>query len=173
MVNLPLTDRLFVRLAAGRLSRDGYLKRLPAPFAPTAFTQTDHQDEGRDDSVAGRAAAALAGERSADVDLAADASRRRGTQAATHVDAIDPRFGIVLPDVNSLIRDGKLPGPEITNALVTDDSLESYAGGSNSIAQDIEGLAATFTKDLGAHSIKLITAYRGLRSHVMTDLDGT
>ena len=173
MVNLPLTNRLFVRLAAGRFSRDGYLKRLPAPFAATSFTQTDNRDEGRDDSSAGRLQLRWqAGDRLT-VDLAADVSWRRGTQAATHVDAIDPRFGIVLPDVNTLIREGRLPGPEISDALVTDDALESYAGGGNSIAQDIEGLAASITRDLGPHSLKLITAYRGLRSHVMTDLDGT
>ena len=173
MVNLPLTNRLFIRLAAGRFSRDGYLKRLHAPFAPTAFTQTDHNDEGRDDSVAARLQLRWLASDRLTVDLAADTSRRRGTQAPTHVDAIDPRFGLVLPDVNILIREGRLPGPEITNALVSDYLLESYAGGGNSIAQDIEGLAATFTRDAGAHSLKLITAYRGLRSHVMTDLDGT
>lgn len=173
MANFSLTNRLFVRLAAGRFSRDGYLKRLPAPFAPTAFTQTDHDDEGRDDSAAGRLQLRWLASDRLTVDLAADASRRRGTQAPTHVDAIDPRFGLVLRDVNFLIREGRLPGPEITNALVRDDLLESYAGGGNSIAQDIEGLAATFTRDAGAHSLKLITAYRGLRSHVMTDLDGT
>jgi len=173
MANFPVTDRLFVRLAAGRFSRDGYLKRLPAPFAPTAFTQTDHDDEGRDDSAAGRLQLRWRANDRLTVDLAADASRRRGTQAATHVDAIDPRFGIVLPGVNDLIREGKLPGPEITNALGRDDALESYAGGGNSIAQDIEAVAATFTRDAGAHSLKLVAAYRGLRSHVMTDLDGT
>ena len=75
--------------------------------------------------------------------------------------------------VNSLIRDGKLPGPEITDALAPDDFLESHAGGSDSISQNIEGLAVTFTKSLDVHTIKLITAYRGLRSHVLTDLDGT
>ena len=172
MINFQLIDRLFIRLAAGHTSGNGYMKRLTAPFAPTAFTQTDHNDEGREDSVAGRLQLRWLASDALTIDLAADVSRRRGTQAATHVDAIDPRFGI-LPAVNSLIREGKLPGPEITDALATTDFLESHAGGGNSISQDIEGLAATFTKGLEVHTIKLITAYRGLRSHVLTDLDGT
>ena len=172
MLNTPLTDTLFVRLAAGRLSRDGYLHRLPPPFAPTPVTQSNRRSEGRDDAAAGRLQLRWLASPSLTIDLAADASRRRGTQAATHIDAIDPRFGI-LPVVNSLIRQGRLPGPEITDALATDDRLTSYAAGSNLISQDVRGLAATVTKDLGPHSIKLITAFRGLRSRVANDLDGT
>ena len=34
-------------------------------------------------------------------------------------------------------------------------------------------MSATFARDLGRHEIRLITAYRGLRSHVTTDIDGT
>ena len=172
MVNAPLTERLFLRIAGGRISRDGYLERVPVPFPPTSFTQTNDDREGRDDSLAGRLQLRWLATPSLTIDLAADASRRRGTQAATHVDAIDPRFGI-LPSVNILIRQGRLPGPEITNALVTNDLLTSHAGGSNLIAQDIEGLAATVTSEVGGHDIKLITAYRGLRSRAQTDLDGT
>jgi iron complex outermembrane receptor protein len=172
MVNLPLSDDVFVRLAAGRFSRDGYLKRLPPPFAPTDFTQTNNNDEGRDDSAVGRLQLRWLATRSLTIDLAADASHRRGTQAATHIDAIDPRFGI-LPVVNALIREGKLPGPEITGELVTDDLLESFAGGPSEIEQDIEGLSSTAAWDFGPHDVRLVTAYRGLRSHVTTDLDGT
>jgi len=172
MVNVPIANTVFVRAAGGWMTRNGHLRRLRAPFTPTAITETNHDAEGRDDSAAGRLQLRWLATPSVTVDLAADASRRRGTQAATHVDAIDPHFGI-FPQVNSLILAGKLPGPELTDALATDDPLQSYAGGNNAIAQDIRGLSATVTWDAGAHSIKLVTAYRGLRSHVMTDLDGT
>ena len=172
MANAPLSARLFARLSGGRLSRGGYLKRLRPTFAPTLFTETDHRSEGRNDSAAGRLQLRWLASPSLTIDLSADASRRRGTQAATHVDAVDPRFGI-LPAVNGLIGQGRLPGPAITNALVTGDRLISFAGGSNAIAQDLSGLAGTVTKDVGAQSIKLTTAYRGLHSHVATDLDGT
>jgi iron complex outermembrane receptor protein len=172
MINVSLTDEVFVRVAAGRFSRDGYLKRLPPPFPPTPFTQTNDNDEGRDDRAAGRLQLRWLATPTLTIDLAADASRRRGTQAPTHIDAIDPNFGI-LPVVNDLIRAGKLPGPEITGALVTDDLLESFAGGPSEIEQDIEGLSATAAWDFGSHDVRLITAYRGLRSHVTTDIDGT
>lgn len=172
MANARLTDRLFARLSAGRISRDGYLKRMAPPFEPTAITETNRRPEGREDSAAGRLQLRWQASPSLTLDFSADASRRRGTQGATHVDALDPRFGI-LPAVNGLIRVGRLPGPQITDALVTDDWLTSLAGGHNLIAQNIEGLAATVTKYIGDHNIRLISAYRGLRSHVATDLDGT
>ena len=172
LVNVPLSDRLFARVAAGYFSRDGHLTRLRPPFPPTAHVETNHADEGRNDSTGGRMQLRWLASDTLTIDVIADASRRRGAQAATHVDAIDPRFGI-LPEVNSLIRAGLLPGPEITNALALDNLFKSHAGGNNRIAQNIEGLAATLTKDLGAHSLRLITAFRQLRSHVATDLDGT
>ena len=171
-VNAPLADTLFVRLAAGRMSRDGYLQRLVSPFEPTSVTQTDHHGEGRNDSAAGRLQLRWLASPSLTIEVAADASHRRDSQAATHIDAIDPRFGI-LPDVNALIREGNLPGPEITNALVKDDLFESFAGGSNSIRQDIEGVAATATRDFDRHSLKFIASHRWLRSHVTNDIDGT
>lgn len=172
MVNAPLTDHLSVRLAAGRFSRDGYLKRLRPPFTPTFVTEANHRPEGRDDSAMGRLQLRWLASDNLTIDFAADASRRRGTQAPTHIDAIDPRFGI-LPDVNRLIREGRLPGPQITGALVTDDLLESFASGESAVEQDIEGLSATAAWDFGLHDVRLITAYRELHSHVTADIDGT
>lgn len=171
-VNTPLNETLFMRLSAGRFSNKGYLNRLRAPFQPTASTEIDHRSEDGQDSAVGRLQMRWLPTPSLTFDFAADASRHRGTQGATHVDAIDPNFGI-LPDVNQLIRDGRLPGPEITNALVSADLLTSHAGGGNSISQNVEGLAATVTRDMGAHSIRFIAAHRRLRSHVGTDLDGS
>jgi len=170
--NVPLTDELYLRLAAGRFSRDGFLKRLPPPFTSTALVETNHDAEGREDSAAARLQLRWLPSPWLTIDLSADASRRRGTRAATHFEVINPPSGI-LPAVNFLIGAGRLPGPEITDALATDDWFENYAGGNNSVAQDIEGLGATLTQEIGAHEIRLIAAYRGLRSHVATDLDGT
>jgi iron complex outermembrane receptor protein len=171
-VNAPLTDTLTVRLSAGRFRRDGYLKRLRAPFAATAFTEIDHRSEGNQDRAAGRLQLRWLASTSLSIDFTADASRRRGTQSATHIDAIDPTSGI-LPDINRLIRDSVLPGPEITEALVSPGSRTSHAGGGNSISQNLEGLAATVIMDMGAHSLRFIGAHRRLRSHVSTDLDGS
>lgn len=172
MVNAPLSKTLFVRLSAGRTHREGYLERIAPPFEPTSITEVDHRDEGSERSLAGRLQLQWLASPTLTIEVAADASRQRNTQSAVHVDAINPNAGI-LPAVNELIRAGRLPGPEITDELVTDDLLESYAGGSNLISRDVQGLAATFTKDMGSASIKLIASHRRLRSHVSTDLDGT
>lgn len=173
IVNAPLTDTFFARVAASRVSRAGYLNRLPPPFPPTGVVEMNRDPEGRDESNAGRLQLRWLASPSLTVDIATDASRRRGSQSATHVDAIDPRFGI-LPAVNGLIVAGRLPGPSISDDLVTDDWLTSYAGGFNSIAQNIDGLAVTVTKDIRPKTtLKLITSHRRLRSHVATDLDGT
>lgn len=171
MVNAPLSRSLVVRLAALRTERDGYLKRLVAPVAPSPLVEADRRAEGRDDTWAARLQARWLASNSLTLDLAADASRRRGTQSATHVDAIDPRFGI-FPTVNSLIRAGALPGPVLDASLVTSDLLTSYAGAGNLASQDIEGVAATLKKEFGSNSVRLIAAYRGLRSEVKTDIDG-
>jgi len=59
------------------------------------------------------------------VDLSGDVSLKRNNQSTNHIDAIDPRFGS-FPDLNELIREGKLPGPPLTADLAPDDLLESY-----------------------------------------------
>ena len=59
MVNEPLSDRLFVRLAVGLVNRDGYLRRLPPP-APLALVEQangrriDLHSEGDDRGQGGR-----------------------------------------------------------------------------------------------------------------------
>ena len=171
MINAPLAKTLFVRLTAARTERDGYLIRLAAPLPPSPIVETNREPEGRDDTWSVRLQARWQASDSLTFDLAADASRRRGTQSATHVDAIDSRFGI-FPSVNGLIRTGALPGPPLGNASVTPDPLTSYAGAGNLVAQDIRGVAATLRKDIGVHSVRLIAAYRHLHSEVATDLDG-
>ena len=57
---------------------------------------------------------------------------------ATHVDLINPNFRD-FADINSLVRAGTLPGPEITNALAPVNLLQSYAAGSNLTHQELWG----------------------------------
>jgi iron complex outermembrane receptor protein len=174
MVNLPLADRLLLRVAATRGVRDGYLRRLPAPFAPTGFTETDSRTEGADHRLAGRLQLRWLASEALVLDLAIDGSRRRGTQSPTHLDAINPLApNSNLPNINQLIRGGVLPGPEITNALVTADLLTSRSGGGNRIAQDVLGASITATGTLGAHELRLIAGWRRLVSDVASDTDGT
>jgi iron complex outermembrane receptor protein len=176
VINEPIVDRLFVRLALGLVNRDGHLRRLPPP-APLGFVERvsgkplDLRREGDERSQGARLQMRWLVSDTLSVDVSADGSRKRDTQGANHIDLIDPRFGI-FPEINALIRQGKLPGPQITNALAPHNLLESYAGDRNFTNQDLWGVSIVLTKELGRHSLKFIGAFRGLRSHVGTDSDG-
>ncbi len=171
-VNLALDERWRLRLAAGHSERDGYVRRLAPPFAPTPFTEIDQRSEGADERWGIRAQLRWLPRSDWTIDLAADFARRRGTQTASHLDAVNPGAGS-LPTVNRLIRDGFLPGPQITAALVSPDLLESHAGGGNRIDQDQGGLSLVLDKAIGAHHLRLSASYRHLNSFVATDSDGT
>jgi iron complex outermembrane receptor protein len=174
--NEPLSDRIFLRLSIGLVRRDGYLRRLPPPVPPGAIelvngAPPDRRPEGDERSAAARVQLRwlLGDTLTADVSL--DGARRRSRQGATHVDAIDPRFGI-FPTLNRLIREGRLPGPEITADTSPDSLLESYAGGANFIDQHFWGASAVIAQELGAATLRFIAAYRGQRNRLRTDLDG-
>lgn len=176
VANEPLSDRLFMRLAIGLVSRDGYLRRLAPPTPLGPLEQSTHatinsEPEGDDRSQAVRLQLRwlITGTLTADVTF--DGSRKRDTQGAIHVDLIDPRFGS-FPDLNRLIRLGRLPGPILTNDLLPASMLDSYAGNGNNTNQDLWGASAVITKELGASTLKFIGAYRGLRSRIATDVDG-
>jgi iron complex outermembrane receptor protein len=161
-------------VAGTRLVRDGYVRRANPPFAPTTYTETNLASEGADDRYSGRVQLRWLADDTLSVDLTADASRRRGTQTATHLDAVNPQaIGSNLATVNRLVREGNLPGPEITNALVSPDLLVSSAGGGNRISQDIVGVSLNAVKSAGSQDIHVTLAYRRLRSKVATDADGT
>jgi len=176
VVNEPLSDRLFVRLSIGLVSRDGYLRRLRPPFPVGSLEQVNAGQvnlhaEGDDRSQAGRMQLRWLVTDTLTADVSLDGTRIRNTQGANHIDALDPRRGI-FPTLNDLIEQGKLPGPPITSDLPPDGFLESFAANKNSTNQDFWGASATFTKELGANILKFVGAYRGLRSRIGTDIDG-
>jgi iron complex outermembrane receptor protein len=175
-LNEPLSQRLFLRAAIGVVSREGYLRRLD-PLAPVDLVEAangrpiDLHREGDDRSQGGRLQLRWLINDSLTADLSLDASRKRDHQGVIHIDLIDPNSGDV-GRLNELIRQGKLPGPEITNDLVPSNLLESYAAGRNFTDQNFWGASITLTKQLGANAIKFIGAFRALHSHVGTDDDG-
>jgi iron complex outermembrane receptor protein len=176
VLNRPLSDKVLMRLSLGLIGRDGYLHRLRPPVPLAALERVNQapanfDSEGADRSEAVRFQLRWVPSERLTVDLALDASHKRGTQGANHVDAIDPRFGS-FPIYNQLIDQGSLPGPLITSDLATENLLTSYATGRNLIDQDLWGASAVVTRQLGAASIKLIAAYRGYRHLVATDADG-
>ena len=176
VVNEPLSRNLFMRLSLGLVSRDGYLRRLPpptqlGPLEAAIHARIDSEPEGDDRSQAARLQLRWLIDERLTADLSVDGTRRRNTQGATRVDAIDPRFGM-FPQLNRLIREGRLPGPEITADLLPDAFLATYAGGNNLTNQDLWGISAVLTRAIRAGTIRLIGAYRGLRSRVEIDMDG-
>jgi iron complex outermembrane recepter protein len=174
VVNEPLSGNLFVRASIGAVSRNGYLRRLPSTVPAGVLEQlapVDLDREGNDRNLAGRLQLRWLIGASLTADLAVDGSVKRNHQGAIHLDAIDPDAGD-FPDINRLIREGRLPGPEISGALVTDDLLESHATGHNRTDLDVWGASAVLTKRIGGNTITFIGAYRGLRSRIGTDTDG-
>lgn len=176
VVNEDVAESVFMRVSLGLVRRDGYLHRLRPPVLLDALDQANgmHANlhpEGNDHSAAGRVQLRWLANESTTLDVSADLSLKRNSQGANHIDAIDPRFGS-FPIVNELIERDSLPGPPITAEFAPTDLLESYATGPNLTNQDLWGVSAALTRQLGSASVKLIAAYRGLRSHFGLDSDG-
>ena len=176
IINEPLSDRLLMRLSAGVVSRGGYLRRL-RPLADVDQVERANgrrlnlHAEGDDRSAGGRLQLRWLMSDTLTADFSLDGTHKRNHQGAIHVDAIDPTSGI-FPQINQLIQEGKLPGPEITADLAPRNLLQSYAGGDNSTDQDLWGASLVLSKVFGANTLKFIGAYRALRSHIGTDDDG-
>ena len=103
--------------------------------------------------------------------LALDYARQRNTQAPKRIEAVDPAAAIY-PIVNSLIATGALPGPRLDSSILPIDFRETLASGKNYSNLDNWGLAATFGRDIGFGTAKLILAYRDLRTRLASDDDG-
>jgi len=177
IINGPLSQRVLLRVSAGLVSRDGYLQRL-APLADRRRVEQangrplDLHLEGDDHGEGARLQLRWLISDTLTADFSVDGSRKRNHQGAIHIDAIDPARGI-FPDINRMIREGTLPGPEITEDLVPRSLLRSYAGGSNLTHQALWGASITITKALDRSDLKFISAYRALHSHIATDDDGS
>jgi iron complex outermembrane receptor protein len=170
LINSPLSDQVLLRLAGAIVSRGGYSRRLPPPAMPVSLgpVQTGLDGDDRTQSLALKLRWLAS---AATLDLVADYTRRRNRQSATHLDTIDPASG-EFPRLNQLIRTGVLPGPELNQSLVRNSLFESLATAPGYTRQDVWGIAATLTVERGTNALKLITAYRGMRSRIQTDADG-
>ena len=176
MVTEPLSDRLFVRLAVGLVNRDGYLRRL-APPAPLALVEQangrriDRHSEGDDRGQGGRLQLRWLVTDTLTADVSLDASRKRDRQGPIHIDLILPDSGDI-GTLNDLIRRGKLPGPEITNALAPANLLESYASGNNFTDQEFWGGSIVLTKQWVRPASSSSAPIAGCTAISETDDDG-
>jgi iron complex outermembrane recepter protein len=171
VVNVPLTERLALRAAAMSVERDGYLRRVPPPGATPALVATDSQPEGDDHSRAMVLRLRWLPSDSLTVDISADASRRRSQQAASHLDELVPQAS-VLPIINQLITDNRLPGPRIGSQAAPDELLQSYAGNDSFIHQEGGGASMHVRQTFRAQVLELIGAHRWFSNDVATDTDG-
>jgi iron complex outermembrane receptor protein len=165
-----------MRLSGVLVNRGGYLRRLPPP-APLGLVeqangrQIDLHREGDNHGEGGRLQLRWLVSDTLTADLSLDGTRKRDRQGPIHLDVIDPRLDL-FPILNDLIRKGQLPGPEITNDFAPRNLLESYSGGRSFLRQDLWGVSLVLTKQLGRNTLKFTGAYRALRSHEATDVDG-
>lgn len=176
-VNAPLSGSLLARLSLGLVRRQGYLDRLAPPIASASLAAIskaaiDGRDEGAERSLGGRLQLRWLMSDALTVDFTVDGSRFRGTQGATHLDALNPGAG-PLPLLNRLIGQGRLPGPPLAGNLAPHDLLQSYSTGGNSARLALGGTSVVVARHAGGGTLKFIGAYRRLRSHVATDTDGT
>lgn len=176
-VNQPLSSRLFARLSVGLVRRDGYLDRLAPPVKTAALAaitgaDIDQRNEGAERSLGGRLQLRWLATDALTVDFSVDGSRFRGTQSATHLDALNPAAA-PLRLLNRLIGQGRLPGPPLDAGLSPANLLESYATGSNDARMALGGASVVLARRAGGGTLKLLVASRRLSSRVGTDTDGT
>ena len=171
MLNLPIGDQLLSRLSLLRVSREGFMVRLPPPFDPVLLPPLDLSREGGESVVAARLQIRWQPRDGLLVDLAGDASRKRNPQSAHRLERADPQSSGILA-INQLIALGLLPGPQINDANLPRGFFETYATGRQKVAIDERGLSATALRELSSGSLRLILSYRTQSTLLATEGDG-
>jgi iron complex outermembrane receptor protein len=170
-INIPLSDKVALRLSAARLTRDGYGKRL-----------TTGDDLGDRNATAARAQLRWQASDNVTVDLSADYTRAREHSAPQKLLVIGAVPGFVIgpfmPNYNTYVAPSQgVTAPNGAKALntsfLTDDPFTTYGTGPNVNDLDLWGTSATVDWDLGNVSFKSITAVRGLTATFARDGDNT
>ncbi|HTU57821.1 MAG TPA: TonB-dependent receptor, partial [Polyangiales bacterium] len=162
---VPLIEnRLFLRASGLAASRDGYYERL-LPGAIDGRTA-----DGNSQNVhSGRISLRWAPTDNFDVVLAADSTVQRET--ATDYQAVGTSNPANIDLYNRLVLAprGEMYGPR----WIAPRPWTTYATSPSYSNVDVWGASGTFSWDLGAAQIKLISAYRALRVATKADADGT
>ncbi len=169
MVNAPLIDnKLSVRLALGRLNRNGYGKRL-----------SDGEEMGNINRVAGKAQILWDPTRKVSVVVSLDGTRAREKSAVTSLTSVAPGGYPFLNIFNTLVAPNQgITSPTGSNVIdsswIPRNRFRSYGTGPNVSNLDVWGISATpswqITPEL---SIKSITAYRSMNAKFGRDGDNT
>jgi len=170
-IDLPLNDKVALRLSAARLTRDGYGKRL-----------VTGDDLGDRNATAARAQLRWQASDNVTVDLAADYTRAREHSAPQKLLVIGavPGFAIgpFMPNYNTYVAPSQgVTAPNgartLNTSFLTDDPFTTYGTGPNVNDLDLWGASATVDWALETISLKSITAVRGLTATFARDGDNT
>lgn len=181
MLNVPVTDRLQVRLSGSLQTRDGYVERL---------VDGDHM--GNQNSLSGRLVAAYQAADNLDFTLAIDGNRRREQGKPVVLLGVSegvlpqgfPNAGgffsffhnkvTAAPQCGAPGELSPINNPNCFNAQwITGDPDKSWASGDNVSDLDLWGASLTAEWRLPVMTIKSITAYRDLNSSFFLDMDTT
>jgi len=172
-VNVPIVPgSVGLRLSGATLNRDGYVKRL-----------IDGDTQGDRSAQMIRAKLRIAPEGSGlTIDIGADYTRARETSAPSDLLAVGNAPGITgipfLANYNSFVAPSRgIVAPNgaktLNPSFITASPFETYAGGPNDNDLDLWGVQGIVAYDIGAATLKSITAYRDMKAYFTRDGDNT
>ncbi len=156
MVDVPLSDTLNSRFSALYKTKNGFTDRI-----------VTGEREGDERSFAARAMFNWAPNDQFTADLAVDYQNRNGTTSENAVIQFEPTAGIAA--VWSALIGGATNPPAVVNT----DPRQSGSTGVNVDDNETVGLSLTMEYDLGATTLKSISAVRTLEAEFGRDGDGT
>jgi iron complex outermembrane receptor protein len=172
MLNIPVSDRLAVRLTASSQDRDGYYDRLQ-----------DGDRMGNRNSLSGRLQVAWEPTDTLTLSLSADGTRVREEGKPLTLLAVNPAadfagfWNFAVNGATCFTPPAGLPVPNepecFNDQWITDDVRSTNTTGANFSDLDLWGTSLTIDWALGAVDFKSITAYRDLESAFFQDYDGS
>jgi iron complex outermembrane receptor protein len=170
-LNVPLGERLALRVNASTQNRDGYVDRL-----------LDGGTMGDRDSTSGRMQLQFEATDALTINLSADATRTREEAAPVTLLEANPVGGFAsfwnfaLNGASCFTPPNGLPIPNapqcFSNQWLTGNPYKTWANGPNDSDLDLWGTALTVDWDLGSMALKSVTSYRDLDSFFTLDTDG-
>ncbi|MGC6329975.1 TonB-dependent receptor [Rhizorhabdus sp. FW153] len=171
-INLPFADgKAALRLSGATFNRDGYVKRL-----------LDGGTQGNRNAQMVRGALRLMPTETLTIDIGADYTRARENSAPSDLLAVGNAPGITgipfLSNYNRFVapvRGIVAPNGALTlnPSYITNSPFETWAGGPNRNDLDLWGVQGTIALEIGAVTLKSITAYRDMKAYFTRDGDNT
>lgn len=171
-INVPIVDgKAALRLSGATFNRDGYVKRL-----------LDGGTQGNRNAQMVRAALRLLPTETLTIDIGADYTRARENSAPSDLLAVGNAPGITgipfLSNYNRFVapvRGIVAPNGALTlnPSYITNSPFETWAGGPNRNDLDLWGVQGTVALEIGAVTLKSITAYRDMKAYFTRDGDNT